>query len=160
MNCDMCRTIEEIRNGKNPWFVKELKTGYVILGWNQHFYGYSLFICKRHVVEIFDLDEPFRTQFLQEMVIVAEAVKNAFKAEKMNYECLGNGDVHLHWHIFPRVKGDLASYGNQGKGPVWWLPKEIMWSDSNRPDSDELEKMKAKLHAEIEKLLNTDTYGI
>lgn len=62
----MCKTIAEIQNGENPWFVKEMQTGYVILGWNQHFYGYSLFICKKHAVELFDLDKTFRTAFLQE----------------------------------------------------------------------------------------------
>ena len=91
----MCKTILQIQNGENPWFVKELQTGYVILGWNQHFYGYSLFICKRHAVELFDLDIPFRTAFLQEMVTVAEAVKRAFQADKINYECLGNGEAYF-----------------------------------------------------------------
>ncbi len=153
MNCDMCKVIEQIKNGENPWFVKELETGYVILGWNQHFYGYSLFICNRHIVELFDLDIDFRTKYLLEMTIVAEAVKNAFGAEKMNYECLGNGDIHLHWHIFPRKSGDLLDYGNKGKGPVWWLPKEIMWAENNKPSPEDLEKMKTKLLTEIEKLL-------
>lgn len=88
-----------------------------------------------------------------EMTIVAEAVKNAFGAEKINYECLGNGDVHLHWHIFPRKAGDLLEYGNNGKGPVWWLPKEIMWAEDNKPSPNELEEMKEKLFTEIEKLL-------
>lgn len=152
-NCSMCNVIRKIKNGENPWFVRELETGYVILGWNQHFYGYSLFICKRHVVEIFDLDIEFRTKYMQEMVIVAEAVKNAFNADKINYECLGNGDVHLHWHIFPRVKGDLGEYGDNGKGPVWWLPREIMWNDNNIPDMPELDEMKAILNLELEKLL-------
>lgn len=152
MSCDMCKVIEQIKQGENPWFVKEFETGYVILGWNQHFYGYSLFICKQHVVELFDLDIEYRTKYMQEMVVVAEAVKKAFNAEKINYECLGNGDVHLHWHIFPRVSGDLGEYGNNGKGPVWWLPKEIMWDKSNVPSTDELEEMKKALNKEIEKL--------
>lgn len=151
--CDMCNVIEQIKKGENPWFVKELETGYVILGWNHHFYGYSLFICKQHVVELFDLDVDFRAKYLLEMTIVAEAVKNAFGAEKINYECLGNGDIHLHWHIFPRKSGDLLDYGNNGKGPVWWLPKEIMWAEDNKPSPNELEDMKAKLLAELEKLL-------
>lgn len=152
MNCDMCNVIEQIKKGKNPWFVKELETGYVILGWNQHFYGYSLFICKRHVVELFDLDVDYRMKYMLEMTKVAEAVKNAFGAEKINYECLGNGDIHLHWHIFPRKSGDLLDYGNKGKGPVWWLPKEIMWSDDNKPSSCELDKMKIMLLSELERL--------
>ena len=78
----MCKVIEQIKNGENPWFVKELETGYVILGWNQHFYGYSLFICKQHVVELFDLDIDFRTKYLLEMTIVAEAVKKCLWCRK------------------------------------------------------------------------------
>lgn len=119
------------------------------MGWNQHFYGYCLFICKQHVVELFDLDIDYRTKYMQEMVVAAEAVKKAFNADKINYECLGNGDIHLHWHIFPRRQGDLGEYGNNGKGPVWWLPKEIMLDDNNIPSADELEKMKQKLLAEL-----------
>lgn len=87
------------------------------------------------------------------MTIVAEAVKNAFKAEKINYECLGNGDAHLHWHLFPRVTGDLGEYGNDGKGPVWWLPQEIMWDDKNKPSPEELEDMKKKLKSAIEEII-------
>lgn len=37
--CDICKTIEKSLNGENPFFVKELETGIVVLGWNQHFYG-------------------------------------------------------------------------------------------------------------------------
>ena len=153
MECDMCKVIKEIQDEKNPYFVKELDTGYVILGWNQHFYGYSIFICKKHIVELFDLDVDYRTKYMQEMVIVAQAVKKTFNAEKINYECLGNGDVHLHWHIFPRVSGDLGEHGNNGKGPVWWLPKETMWNDSNKPSLQELNRMKSELLIELDKLV-------
>lgn len=151
--CNMCKVIEQIKKDENVWFVKELETGYAVLGWNQHFYGYTLFICKKHVVELFDLDKEFRTKYLNEMVIVAEAVKNAFDAEKINYECLGNGDAHLHWHIFPRVSGDLGEHGMNGKGPVWWLPIEIMVDENNKPTPKELETMKEKLKNEIDKLV-------
>lgn len=145
MNCDMCKVIEQIKKGENPWFVKEMETGYVIFGWNQHFYGYVIFICKEHVTELWELEEDFRKQYLNEMTLVAKAVKIAFGAEKMNYECLGNGDIHVHFHLFPRVRGDLGKYGNKGKGPVWWLPKRIMWNKKNIPDMRELQKMKEKL---------------
>lgn len=64
---------------------------------------------------MFDLSLEFRSKYLEEMVIVSEAVKNAFGAEKMNYECLENGDAHLHWHLFPRVPGDIDGYGNNGR---------------------------------------------
>lgn len=151
--CDICKTIEKSLNGKNPYFVRELKTGIVVLGWNQHFYGYTLFICKEHATELYDLEADFLTEYLREMVITAQAVAKAFGADKMNYECLGNGDAHLHFHLFPRKKGDLGEYGNDGKGPVWWLPKNIMWSDENIPNSRELEKMRLILNAEIDVLV-------
>ncbi len=151
--CDICKTIENSLNGKNPYFVRELKTGIVVLGWNQHFYGYTLFMCKQHAAELYDLEPDFQAEYLKEMVIVAKAVSKAFNAEKMNYECLGNGDSHLHFHLFPRVNGDLGKYGNNGKGPVWWLPQNIMWSDDNIPNKNELETMKSRLNAELDALV-------
>ncbi|SEA22902.1 Diadenosine tetraphosphate (Ap4A) hydrolase [Pseudobutyrivibrio sp. ACV-2] len=150
--CIICDRIKLIKEENNPYFVKELETGYVVIGDYQHFKGYSLFLCKEHVVELFDLSQDFRQKYLDEMVIVAEAVKKAFGAEKMNYECLGNGDAHLHWHLFPRVNGDIEEYGNNGKGPVWWYPFEKMYSDDNRPTDDKLQEMKAVLSKELDVL--------
>jgi diadenosine tetraphosphate (Ap4A) HIT family hydrolase len=143
--CLICERIEMIKNEKNPYFVKELETGYVVMGDNQHFKGYTLFLCKEHKTELFHLDHEFKIKFLEEMSIVAEAVYKAFNAEKINYELLGNGDTHLHWHLFPRIIGDLGEYGSNGKGPVWWYPMEKMYSDTNRPSEIELNEMKRKL---------------
>lgn len=151
--CMICDRIRMIQNSSNPYFVKELETGYVVIGDNQHFKGYTLFLCKEHKTELFQLEYATKMKFLEEMSVVAEAVDNAFGAEKMNYELLGNGDTHLHWHLFPRVSGDLENYGNKGKGPVWWYPKERMYSPDNRPSDTELKELKAKLYEELEKLL-------
>ena len=152
--CIICDRIQMIKFGTNPYFVKELDTGYVVIGDNQHFKGYTLFLLKDHVTELFDLKDDIRAKFLAEMTVVAEAVAKAFGAEKMNYECLGNGDAHLHWHLFPRVNGDLGGYGNNGRGPVWWYPREKMYSDDNRPNDEELQIMKQALCKEIETLLS------
>lgn len=158
--CLVCDRIAWIKEGKNPYFVKELETGYVVIGDHQHFKGYTLFLCKEHKVELFDLEKTVQTKFLEEMALVAEAVSRAFHAEKMNYELLGNGDTHLHWHLFPRVEGDLDGYGNQGKGPVWWYPREKMYEDDNCLTETELEEMKKKLREELEKLLQqTDVHN-
>lgn len=153
--CLICDSIKMIKNGTNPYFVKELDTGYVVIGDNQHFYGYTLFLYKEHgnKTELFHLDEVERNKFLAEMSLVAQAVSIAFGAEKMNYELLGNGDSHLHWHLYPRINGDLENYGNNGKGPVWWYPKEKMYSDDNRPNETQLSEMKKKLLSELNVLL-------
>lgn len=151
--CLICERVEMIKQGKNRYFVKELETGYVVIGDHQHFKGYTLFLCKEHKSELFYLDRDVRMLFLKEMSIVCEAVSKAFQADKMNVECLGNGDAHLHWHLFPRVDGDLKEYGNAGKGPVWWYPMEEMMKEENVPDDASLSEMKQKLLVELDKLL-------
>lgn len=149
MDCLICERINMIKEGENPYFVMELETGYVVMGDHQHFKGYTLFLCKEHVTELHYLSYEFKMKYLEEMSIVAEAVYNVFKPEKMNYELIGNGDTHVHWHLFPRVAGDTPE-----KGPVWWLPKEEMWNDESRPKDDELKIMINKLKIEINRLLN------
>lgn len=151
--CFICERIEMIKSGSNPYFVKETETGYIVLGDHQYFKGYTLFLCKEHKTELFHLEKNFKLKYLEEMSLVAEAVSKAFDAAKMNYELLGNGETHLHWHLFPRVNGDLDGYGNNGKGPVWWLPMDKMYCDENKPSADELEIMKIKLKTELDKLL-------
>ena len=151
--CLICDRIKMIKENANPWFVGEMETGYVVIGDHQHFKGYTLFLCKEHKTELFQLEHSTKMRFLEEMSIVAEAVAKAFGAEKMNYELLGNGDTHLHWHLFPRISGDLEDYGNHGKGPVWWYPMEKMYNPDNRPSEEYLNEMKAKSAAELERLI-------
>lgn len=49
--CLICEGIKQVQQGQNPYFVKALETGYVVIGDHQHFYGYTLFLCKWHVTE-------------------------------------------------------------------------------------------------------------
>lgn len=150
MGCLICERIGQIERGENPYFVCALSTGYVVLGDHQRFEGYTLFLCKRHVTELYQLPWGFRTRFLQEMSLVAEAVAAVYRPEKMNYELLGNGDTHLHWHLFPRVSGDTPQ-----PGPVWWLPREEMWNDAYRPSREQLAARTKQLREEIERRLCT-----
>ena len=150
MGCLLCERIGQIERGENPYFVCALSTGYVVLGDHQRFQGYTLFLCKRHVTELYQLPWGFRTRFLQEMSLVAEAVAAVYHPEKMNYELLGNGDTHLHWHLFPRVSGDTPQ-----PGPVWWLPREEMWNDAYRPSREQLAERTRQLREEIERRLCT-----
>lgn len=154
MSCLICERIQMIKEGKNPYFVCELETGYVVLGDHQRFKGYTLFLCKEHSTELHLLEPSFKMKYLEEMSLVAEAVFNVNKPNKMNYELLGNGDSHIHWHLFPRYDGDLGDYGNNGRGPVWWLPKEEMWNDEYKLNDDELVFRTAELKKEIERLIN------
>lgn len=146
--CLVCDRIEMIKKGTNPYFVKELETGYVVIGDHQHFKGYCLFLCKEHETELHRLPQDIKNKYLSEMALVGEAAFYAFQPEKLNYELLGNGDVHLHWHIFPRVTGDTPN-----KGPVWYLPYDEMYASENEPTMEELENMKYLLKKELDKLV-------
>ena len=136
--CLICERIELIKQGKNPHFVKELETGYVVIGDGQYFNGYTLFLAKEHVTELHQMEYETKIKFLEEMSILQEAVAKAFQAEKMNIELLGNGDAHVHWHLFPRKAGDMQGYGHNGRGPVWWVPWEEMSSEEYQPKENDL----------------------
>ncbi|NGZ76972.1 HIT family protein [Saccharibacillus alkalitolerans] len=143
-DCLICGRIEAIKKGNNPYFVAELETGYVVIGDHQYFKGYTLFLCKEHKSELHHLEPSFKERYLIEMSQVAEAAHRAFGADKMNYELLGNGDAHLHWHLFPRRLTEPSP-----RHPVWWTKREEMYADEVRPDEAELAELKRKLYAAL-----------
>ena len=66
---------------------------------------------------------------------------------------LGQNDVHLHWHLFPRRAGDIGADGNHGVGPAWWYPMEKMYSDDARPSPEALENMKRQLGQALDQII-------
>ncbi len=147
-DCLICNRIEQIKTESNPYFVRELETGYVVLGDYQFFRGYSLFLCKLHVSELHLLESSYKMKFLEEMSLVANAVYNWIVPVKMNYELLGNSEPHLHWHLFPRHKDDPNP-----TGPSWQVSKEIRFADRFKPSSKDLGKYKTELNMELLKVM-------
>lgn len=145
MSCKMCENHKNIIN--DPYFIMELETGYVILGWYQRFLGYTVFNCKQHGPELHDLEHNFRVKLLEEMALVAEAVFNVFKPEKMNYELLGNGCQHLHWHLYPRRTGDTPIISS-----VYQLSNEELFDESTRPDDEQRKELISRIKKEIIRL--------
>ncbi|MBA3468962.1 MAG: HIT family protein [Herpetosiphonaceae bacterium] len=139
-SCLICSRIAAIQAGANPYFVAEVETGYIVLGDYQFFRGYTLLLSKQHVTELHYLAAPLRLQYLHEMSLVAEAVFRAFQPRKLNYELLGNGEPHLHWHLFPRYPDD-PSPGT----PSWKVDKNLRYAPAARPDAAELLRLKQQL---------------
>lgn len=146
-NCLICERISQIKEGRNPYFVAELKTGYVVLGDYQFFKGYALFLCKKHVSELHELTKKEKILFLKEMSVVAEAVFKSFRPDKLNYELLGNKDRHLHWHIFPRHSNDLRP-----SEPVWRIDKSIRRAEKYKPSPADLLRLKKILLSNLRRL--------
>lgn len=147
-NCFICNRIDLIKKGENKFFVKELKSGYVVFADHQLYLGYTIFLSKIHTDELHKLKLEDKTQFLKDMSVVAEAVYKAFKPKKLNYELLGNTDPHLHWHIIPRYKNDPKP-----NVPVWVIPSSIRSSKTTIPSESEIEVLKKKLIFEIDRII-------
>lgn len=153
-NCLICQRIESSKKGTNPFFVKELKSGCVVIGDYQSYKGYTLLLSKIHVEELHKLDKAFRAQFMEDLALVGEAVFNAFGADKLNYELLGNTEkTHVHWHIFPRKDTDPGP-----RGAVWLRGKEVVYSEESKPREDELKELTQKLAEELDKVLKKYEY--
>ena len=142
----MCECLKDFDN--DPYFVTELETGVAWMSWYQHFRGTALFVCKQHVTELHQMPYKTKMKYLEEMSVVAEAVYNVFKPDKLNYELLGNSSPHAHWSIIPRVAGDTPQ-----KGPIWYLPKEEMYDKSKRPTEEDLAEMVKLMKSEITRLI-------
>jgi diadenosine tetraphosphate (Ap4A) HIT family hydrolase len=144
--CLICDRIKTIQADKNHFFVRELTTGYVVIGDHQFYEGYTLFLCKQHTDELHKLEPQFRQQYLKEMSIVAEAVHKAFKPRKLNYELLGNTESHLHWHLIPRHANDPSP-----KQPIWVINAEIRTGKT--PSAQLLTRLKNTLKRELDRLV-------
>lgn len=114
-DCWMCRGLRE------PEYLIffESRTSVGKLNPDQFFKGYSFVTLKWHREELYDLSDNDRKSFLEDMSRIARALSDVFHPDKMNYELLGNGIPHLHWHLVPRYVTD----------PFWGRP---IWSGSRR----------------------------
>lgn len=72
------------------------------------------------VTELFQLSAADRAQWMKESCLLAEKLKDAFAADKMNIAALGNVVAQLHIHHVVRYRNDAA-----WPAPVWGkLPVE------------------------------------
>jgi diadenosine tetraphosphate (Ap4A) HIT family hydrolase len=99
--CEVCQIQARSEAGDDPWAVARLQSGYVQLYRIQYYRGYTFFSARRCVRELHLLGAAERSLFLHEMAEVAHAVFRAFAPVKLNYDMLGNGVPHLHWHRAP-----------------------------------------------------------
>ena len=141
-DCFICNRIQQIKDGTNPYFVKELSTGYVVLADNQYYRGLTIFLGKEHKSELHEVAKDWRNTFLAEMADVAEGVYRAFHPKKINYELLGNNERHMHWWIIPRYPDDA-----EPTWPIWTRDKQEIWSDQTKPSADELARLVAELQS-------------
>jgi diadenosine tetraphosphate (Ap4A) HIT family hydrolase len=118
--CGICAMIERIKADSFRDFVAELNSCYVILGDQQFYRGYCVLFAKLHATELYLMPADAARMLSDEMRLVAEAIAAVVKSWKMNYECLGNSEPHVHWHLFPRQQSEPDELR---RGPIWLRPE-------------------------------------
>jgi diadenosine tetraphosphate (Ap4A) HIT family hydrolase len=143
--CGICAIISRIASGDFPDVVAELPRSWIILGDAQFYRGYCVLLAKRHVTEMHLMPRGEAHELLDELMAIGRTLERAVKPLKLNYECLGNQEPHVHWHVFPRYAGDPMRLA-----PVW------LRSESERKvsleDSDHLALIK-NLRSELVRIL-------
>jgi diadenosine tetraphosphate (Ap4A) HIT family hydrolase len=112
--------IDRIKANSFRDFVAELKSCYVILGDQQFYRGYCVLFAKLHATELYLMPADGARLLSEEMRLVAEAIAAVVKPWKMNYECLGNSEPHVHWHLLPRNENEPDE---MRRVPVWLRPE-------------------------------------
>ena len=107
MNCELCLATEEsiLWQGQNCR---------VILVNDSDYPGFCRIIWNEHIKEMTDLSIQMRTEFMNTVFTVENAVRTVMQPDKINLASLGNMTPHLHWHVIPRFKDD-----KHFPNPIW-----------------------------------------
>jgi diadenosine tetraphosphate (Ap4A) HIT family hydrolase len=119
--------IESAEQGKNPTFLKRMKSGIVLFGYSQFLPGYCLLIATPEVPSLNHLDISKRQEFMLDMSILGDAILKTCNPLRVNYSMYGNSSEFLHTHIFPRYDWEPEEYR---QGPVWLYPKS-KWTEED-----------------------------
>jgi len=77
----------------------------------QTYTGRCLVAYRRHVNELFELDDIERAAFCKDVADAARAIKLAFQPAKINYGAYSDRLAHLHVHLVPKYV-DGPDYGS------------------------------------------------
>jgi histidine triad (HIT) family protein len=73
--------------------------------------GHTLVVPKRHVRDVYELDDDVAASIMRTTMRVARAVKSALQPDgvtllQTNEQAGGQSVFHLHFHVIPRWHGD------------------------------------------------------
>ena len=105
--CELC----EVDGGELIVKTAQLR---VVLIDDANYPGFCRVIWNAHVKEMTDLAISDRSNLMQAVCKVEQAVRDVMQPHKINLASLGNMVPHLHWHVIPRYLDD-AHFPN----PIW-----------------------------------------
>ncbi len=103
-NCIFCKII----NGDIPSKIIHQNNDVITILSLQN---YPLVVTKRHIENIYEMDDETATEVMKETVKITKAVKKGLNADGINLvqnneEAAGQEVMHFHMHIKPRFKAD------------------------------------------------------
>jgi diadenosine tetraphosphate (Ap4A) HIT family hydrolase len=135
--------VELARLGQNPYVIRRMKSGWLVIGDVQPLPGYCVFLADPVVESINGLDRAQRTQYSLDVIEAGDAVLAVTDAYRINYETLCNSEPALHTHIIPRYRTEP----DEKRGIVAW--KAYDWPTSRRFDAAQdgsfVERMRRQL---------------
>ena len=108
--------VQAASEGKNPTVICKMPSGWAVLGDRQFIPGYALLLPDPVVSDLNELKSQERSQFLQDMALIGDALLELTDSHRINYEILGNYEPALHAHIFPRY---ISEPKQSRQRPVW-----------------------------------------
>ncbi len=138
--------VEEAQQGKNPYVICRMPSGWAVLGDTQIVPGYSILLSDPVVLDLNALSLEDRARFLCDMSIIGDALLEVTGAALINYEILGNTDRALHAHIFPRYPNEPDETRRR---PIWFSD----WANAPKFDPARDRDLKQKLAASIQRRL-------
>ena len=107
--------------GKNFTVICKMPSGWAVLGDRQFIPGYALLLPDPVVGDLNELKSQERSQFLQDMALIGDALLKLTDSYRINYEILGNYEPALHAHIFPRYMSEPEQFRQR---PVWMYDRK------------------------------------
>ena len=141
--------IQAARKGENPTVICQMPSGCALIGDQQFIPGYCLLLADPVVPDLNALTGAQRTQYLDDMAAIGDALLEVTEAYRINYEILGNTEPALHAHIFPRY---MSEPDEPRAVPVWMGYTRAQYA--SRPlDLDRDKRLIEKVRAAIQKRL-------
>jgi diadenosine tetraphosphate (Ap4A) HIT family hydrolase len=149
--CGICGIIDRIRSGAFTDLIAELPRSWLILGDAQFYRGYSVLLAKRHTTEMHLMPRGEAHELIDELMAVGKTLERVVKPLKLNYECLGNQEPHVHWHVFPRYAEDVMRLA-----PVWLRP-----DDERKVSLEDLDRREliVAMRAELVRIIPTARFS-
>jgi hypothetical protein len=82
--------VDMARNGRNPFVICKMKSGWLVVGDVQPLPGYCVFLADPLVESINALDAAARAQYSLDVIRAGDAILASTDAYRINYETLGN----------------------------------------------------------------------